>query len=75
MQKFPNTVACNNYEFVIFAKVQFKDFYKLIIFNLPGSQVTPTLEATSSPKDLVIASPGMSSFFNHTLNGPIGFLS
>lgn len=43
--------------------------------NLPGSAVTPTLDATSSPKDLVIASPGISSFFNQTLKGPIGFLS
>jgi len=42
---------------------------------LPGSAMTPTLEATSSPNDLVIASPGISSCFNQTLNGPIGFLS
>ena len=43
--------------------------------DLPGSAVTPTLDATSSPNDLVMARPGMSSFFNHTLRGPIGFLS
>jgi len=42
---------------------------------LPGSALTPTREAHSSPKDLVIASPGISSFFSQTLNGPIGFLS
>jgi hypothetical protein len=42
---------------------------------LPGSAITPTLEATSSPNDLDIASPGMSSFFSHTLSGPTGFFS
>lgn len=42
---------------------------------LPGSAITPTLDATSSPKDLVIARPGISSFLSHTLNGPTGFLS
>ena len=42
---------------------------------LPGSAVTPTLEATSSPKDLVIANPGISSFLSHTRNGPIGLFS
>lgn len=43
--------------------------------SLPGSAVTPTLEATSSPNDLVMANPGISSFLSHTLSGPIGFLS
>ena len=43
--------------------------------NLPGSAVTPTLEATSSPNDLVIARPGISCSLSQTLNGPIGFLS
>jgi len=42
---------------------------------LPGSAMTPTREATSSPKLLVIAKPGMSSLFSQTRNGPIGFLS
>lgn len=28
MQKFPNTITCNHDEFVIFAEVQFKDFYR-----------------------------------------------
>ena len=42
--------------------------------NLPGSHITPTRAATSSPNDLVIASPGISSFFNQTLNGPIALL-
>jgi hypothetical protein len=36
--------------------------------------VTPTECATLSPNALVIASPGISSFFSHTLKGPIGFL-
>ena len=43
--------------------------------SIPGSAITPTLLATSSPKDLVMARPGMSSCFNQTLRGPIGFLS
>lgn len=42
--------------------------------ELPGSAMTPTLPATSSPKDLVIARPGISSFFSQTLKGPMGFL-
>ena len=37
--------------------------------------MTPTREATSSPKDRVIASPGISSLFSQTRRGPIGFLS
>jgi hypothetical protein len=43
--------------------------------RISGSAVTPTLEATSSPKDLVIASPGISYSLSHTLSGPIGFFS
>ena len=42
---------------------------------LPGSAVTPTLDATSSPNDLVIARPGISSVLSQTLSGPIGLLS
>lgn len=37
--------------------------------------MTPTLAATSSPKERLIANPGISSFLSQTLNGPIGFLS
>lgn len=37
--------------------------------------MTPTLDATSSPKDLVMASPGMSSSFSQTRSGPTGFFS
>jgi hypothetical protein len=43
--------------------------------GLPGSAMTPTREATSSPNDLDMARPGMSSCFSHTLKGPTGFLS
>lgn len=37
---------------------------------ISGSLVTPTLAATKSPIDLVIASPGTYLFFNQTLLGP-----
>lgn len=38
---------------------------------LPGSAITPTDEATLSPKDLDIAKPGTWFSFNHTRGGPI----
>lgn len=37
--------------------------------------MTPTLAATLSPKDLDIASPGTSSSFSHTLEGPMNWSS
>ena len=40
---------------------------------LPGSDVTPTSEATTSAKDLVIANPGIISSFSQTREGPIKF--
>lgn len=39
--------------------------------DISGSERTPTDAAIWSPKDLVIARPGMSSDFSHTLGGPI----
>lgn len=39
---------------------------------LPGSGLTPTLDATKSPIDLLIANPGTFSFLSQTLAGPIG---
>jgi hypothetical protein len=47
------------------------NLFKYQILNLPGSAITPTLAATLSPKDLLIANPGTSSSFNQTLDGPI----
>lgn len=38
-----------------------------------GIAVTPTLAAIISPKDLVIAKPGISSFLSQTLKGPRAF--
>ena len=38
---------------------------------ISGVEITPTLAATRSPIDLDIASPGVCSFLNHTLEGPI----
>lgn len=37
---------------------------------ISGSCVTPTVLATKSPRDLVIARPGACLFFNQTLFGP-----
>ena len=45
------------------------------MFKLPGSAITPTLAATLSPNDLLIANPGTSSSFNQTLEGPMNSLS
>lgn len=38
-----------------------------------GSAMTPAFAATESPIERVIASPGTSSYFSHTLKGPIGY--
>jgi len=51
------------------------NLFKYQILNLPGSAITPTLAATLSPKDLLIANPGTSSSFNQTLDGPINWSS
>jgi len=44
----------------------------ILIRFLPGSHVTPTYDAMTSPKDLAIASPGIFSSCNQTLYGPTG---
>jgi len=42
-----------------------------IVYVYSGSQEQPTEWATVSPIDLDIASPGLLTFFTHTLWGPL----
>lgn len=72
--KFPNSITCNNEKFIFLRKFIFNNFYNYH-WNLPGSAITPTLAATLSPKDRLIANPGTSSSFNQTLAGPINWSS
>jgi hypothetical protein len=67
-QELPYTIGCHNNNPIILR-------HRMLYINrqlpiISGSQQTPTLAATKSPKLLVMASPGPLASLNHTLNGP-----